>query len=334
MPEKNKFYDARNYGDRLEPGDRLTIEHYLYYESNGDKLSTLTHMTADQLQALRDSSAASEKVIYEKLRGATKEWEEQAANTMLLDKAIEYVKTPPIKHTANEWVADEYGFECSNLVYKMTYQICEDEQFNPRTRKHDTPSWLVSWDISYNFPPHARGGGHIAGQDRKRFTSKEKMDNYLIGRMAVHSEYFTTLSPPVPKNLAWKFSRNGQLLPGYTVEGQKPVVPETASPAKEQAATGTDYSKFIRKKAPKDFTTGFQRILVRDNQNLSSTVFLLRFFGRRCGKEARAGATERPKDDCCVAGGNRLFLSAGCERSSHGQRQGKHCIYQLQVGGW
>jgi len=267
MNEKSEFYDVRNYGDRLEPGDRIKIEHYLYYRNDGARLSSLTHLPADKLAALREESAAHEKSIYEKLVGAVKEWEEQGAHTMLLDKAIEYIETPPVKHTANEWVAGDNGFfECSNMVYKMIYHISEDTKYNTATKTSDTVAWVASWDVRYNFPEHARGGGHIAGQEKKKFTSKEKMDNYIIGRIAAHAQYFTELSPPVPKDLAWKFSRNGQLMPGYTVEGQEPPAPgiaQAGEPAPVKAETpekpasvkdtpGTDYSKFIRKKPQKD----------------------------------------------------------------------------------
>ena len=47
---------------------------------------------------------------------------EQAAQTMLLDRAIEYVKTPEVKHTSNEWKRQKDGvWEISNRVYIMRY---------------------------------------------------------------------------------------------------------------------------------------------------------------------------------------------------------------------
>lgn len=240
MAEEHGFYRVYSYGDRLEPGKKLEIEHSIHSNDDGARVGKFTHLTAEDLQSLRDASVAQEQKIYEKLLLAVEEWEEQAANTMLLDDAIEYVKTPPVKHTSNQWEVTNYGFECSNMVYKMTYQIREDTAY-----RNITPTaWYVSWNLYYNFPEHANGGENIAGQDRKKFTSKEKMDNYIIGRIAAFSDYFTELSPPVPKNLAWKFSRNGVLLPGYTVEGQK-------APAKETEPSGTDYSKFIHKKPQK-----------------------------------------------------------------------------------
>ncbi len=283
MSEKRSFYDVYSYGDRLEAGNKLKIEHSVSSRGDGARLAQLTHMSADELAALRTASAAKEKVIFEKLCGATKEWEEQAAQTMLLDDAIEYVKTPPVKHTSNQWEAGEYRHECSNMVYKMTYSIGADTVYNRQTQEKDIVAWQVSWSLYYNFPDHARGGGHIAGQDKKRFAEKEKADNYIIGRIAAHADYFKEVSPPVPENLAWKFSRNGQLLPGYRVQGKEPpaieaptpapkaepmptsvkdavaVLPTGAlapagksesAPAKQADIGATDYSRFIRKKPP------------------------------------------------------------------------------------
>lgn len=253
MADDNRFYRVNQYGDDLLPGERIKFEHSLYYKGNGTHLSPLTTLSADKLAALREESVAQEKALYEKLRGAMSEWEEQAAGTMLLDKAIEYVKTPPVKHTSNVWEVTNSGFECSNMVFRMSYQIREETKYNHTTKKNDVVAWLVSWDVRYNFPPHASGGGHIAGQDRKRFTEKEKLDNYVIGRITAHAQYFEETSPPVPKTLAWKFSRNGQLMPGYTVEGQPPPVPALDADAPAKAADNAiDYSKFIRKNPKKE----------------------------------------------------------------------------------
>ena len=232
MPEKQRFYDVSDYGDRLEAGSKLKIEHSISNRDNGTRLAQLTHMSAEKLAELRAESAGKEETIYKKLRAATGEWEVQAAQTMLLDDAIEYVKTPPVKHTSNQWVAEQYGCECSNMVYKMVYSVREESKYNHSTKQQDVVAWVVDWRLYYNFPQHNRGGGNIAGQERKKFTEKEKADNYIIGRIAAFSDYFKELSPPVPANLAWKFSRNGQLLPGYSVQGKAPPpVIEASTPA-------------------------------------------------------------------------------------------------------
>ncbi len=249
MDEGRGFYSVSRWGDKLEPGDELTINHSVRSNGKGTRLAQLTHMSAEKLTALRAESAEKEKVIFEKLRDATGEWEEQAAQTMLLDDAIEYVKTPPVKHTSNEWENNGHWCERSNMVYKMAYHIYENTAYNHKTERSEVVSWQVSWSLYYNFPDHARGGGHIAGQERKKFTDKEKADNYIIGRMVAFADYFTQLSPPVPENLAWKFSRKGQLLPGYTVQGKEPP-PAIEAPISGKAGA-TDYSRFIRKRPPK-----------------------------------------------------------------------------------
>ena len=41
-----------------------------------------------------------------------------------MTKAIEYLKTPVVEHTGNEWKQRKDGsWEISNLVYKMTFSI-------------------------------------------------------------------------------------------------------------------------------------------------------------------------------------------------------------------
>lgn len=249
MAEEKSFYTVYSYADNLTPGDKLKIEHTLSSRDDGTELKKWTHLSADQLLTLREASAASEQAIYQKLRGAASEWEEQAAHTMLLDNAIKYAKTEPVKHTSNQWEVGDIGFECSNMVYKMSYHVYEDTSYNHHTKKSEVVAWQVSWDLHYNTPVGMRRSERIAGQDRKRFTDKEKLDNYIIGRIAAFSDYFTEISPPIPPGKASQFKVNGLLLPGYTIEGQTPIVDK--EPAKE-ADVGTDYSKYIRKKPHKD----------------------------------------------------------------------------------
>ncbi|MDL2294302.1 hypothetical protein LJC60_06685 [Ruminococcaceae bacterium OttesenSCG-928-D13] len=253
MAEEKGFYEIYDH-DRLEPGEKAVFERKLYFREKDADLSWCVRMTADELKSLREGSVMQEKAIFKKLGAAMSEWQEQASNTMLLDRAIEYVETRPVEHTSNEWVPTEYGVECSNMVYSMTYRVWEDTSYNHSTKKQEIVGWDLYWSLHYNFPDHARGGGHIAGQDRKRFKDKEALDKYMIGRIAAYAHYFQDLSPPVPKDIAWKFSRNGLLLPGYTVEGQEPPLKEIQAQGEENADSGTDYSKLIRKNAKKDTT--------------------------------------------------------------------------------
>ena len=136
MAEQN-FYRVSDYGDRVYPGERLQIEHRIYAESNPD-LSQFINVPLDGLQTMREESAAAEQAIFEKIRGAVGEWEIQAGNTLLLDNAIEYVRTPEVKHSFNQWGVDpvnDHLQSVSNSVYKMSYYVYEDTKYNRDTQQ-------------------------------------------------------------------------------------------------------------------------------------------------------------------------------------------------------
>ena len=81
----------------------------------------------------------------------------------------------------------------------------------------------LSWDIHYNTlqhptPDYTGDGWKIAGQSDKRFATKEELERYLQGRIKAYAHLFTEVSPPIPKGEERRFSVNGILLPGYTVE--------------------------------------------------------------------------------------------------------------------
>lgn len=99
-----------SYGDKLEEGHKLTLEHHISFDQRHADLSALTWMPLDRLQALRNKSVEAEKTVFRDLQEAAKRWEEQAAQTMILDKAIEYVKTPEVQHSGNRWEDTDYGW--------------------------------------------------------------------------------------------------------------------------------------------------------------------------------------------------------------------------------
>ena len=117
-----KFYNVSAYGDKVTPGDKIKIEHTIYAQRDNAELAQYITIPLDNLQTMRGESAAVEQAIFEKLRGVAREWDEQAAQTLQLDMAIEYVKTPAVEHTANKWEKDNYGSNSvSNRVYQMSY---------------------------------------------------------------------------------------------------------------------------------------------------------------------------------------------------------------------
>lgn len=231
MKEKEHYTVYGN--DHLEPGKELKISHSIYLGK--PDISGLTVHSPDELAAMRETSIGKEQAVFEKLCAAVDEWAEVAAETKLLDKAIEFVKIPAVEHTSNQWQTDEYGNErISNMVYSMYHNVWEDTKYNRETGKSEPVAWYLTWGLSTNPPPaaqHYSRGIKIAGQDRKRFTGKVVMEKYLQGRIKAHAQYFTEICPPIPKEYANNFKVNGQLLPGYTVEGEP--VKEQAPPAKD-----------------------------------------------------------------------------------------------------
>ena len=95
--EENRDYHAYRYGDHLTPGSELKIEHSVVCE-NVD-ISTLITMGTDSLEAMRQGSIDGEQKAYEIVVAAAKQWEQQAAATQTINRALEYLRTPEIEHT-------------------------------------------------------------------------------------------------------------------------------------------------------------------------------------------------------------------------------------------
>lgn len=204
-------YNVSDYADRLEPGEKIKIEHTV--STPNPEIAGLVSHTAKELEKLHLESANKERVIFNKLRGVFEEWEKQAAQTQRIGKAIQYVKTKAVQHTSNRWVEDEYNWHrISNAVYRMYYRVSANRPYKQPDR---VTSWELSWGVYVQDPSDAKTNGRIAGQDKKRFEDKAAMEKYLQGRIKAHAHLFTEIYPPIPKEYAKCFTVNGQLLPGY-----------------------------------------------------------------------------------------------------------------------
>ena len=221
--------------DNLEPASTMRIERRIYFESGKADLSEMVKLPLAELLSLRAESAAAEQEVFDRLKEQAAAWEEQAGRTLFLDKALEYARTLPVTHTANQWEApDEYRHIRSNMVYQMSYSISENTRYDSAAKKSVPYSWTLRWSL-YTNAPHGNPMEKIAGQDRKVFSSREELDKYLNGRIKAHDHYFTEISPAIPKEYADCFKVNGCLLPGYTIEGEEPAK-AAALPAQEEAA--------------------------------------------------------------------------------------------------
>ena len=221
--------------DDLEPASTMRIERRIYFESGKADLSEMVKLPLAELLSLRAESAAAEQEVFDRLKEQAAAWEEQAGRTLFLDKALEYARTLPVTHTANQWEApDEYRHIRSNMVYQMDYSISENTRYDSAAQKSVSYSWTLRWSLRTNAPGSYRQA-KIAGQDRKVFASREELDKYLNGRIKAHEHYFTEISPVIPKEYADYFKVNGCLLPGYTIEGEEPAK-AAKLPAQEETA--------------------------------------------------------------------------------------------------
>ena len=221
--------------DDLEPASTMRIERRIYFESGKADLSEMVKLPLAELLSLRAESAAAEQEVFDRLKEQAAAWEEQAGRTLFLDKALEYARTLPVTHTANQWEApDEYRHIRSNMVYQMDYPISENTRYDSAAQKSVPYSWTLRWGL-YTNAPHGNPMEKIAGQERKVFSSREELDKYLNGRIKAHDHYFTEISPAIPKEYADCFKVNGCLLPGYTIEGEEPAK-AAALPTQEEAA--------------------------------------------------------------------------------------------------
>ena len=235
---KESFYSAYGeYVDKLEPGYKLKIEHHVEYESyriGRPEIAAQVKFTPTELKRKRRESVKLEQAIYDKMLESVKEWDVQAAQTLLLDKALEYADTPNVPHTSNEWKQRGDGsWEISNLVYKMCYQIREDPAGDKKG------SWLVSWSLEINAPSRPKtekfyfaGDKTITEQNKKRYDTFDAAQKYIQGRFDLYVGLFRELCPPIPDKFKRHFYINGCLLPKYTV-----APPETATPD-EKAVEG------------------------------------------------------------------------------------------------
>ncbi|KAI4450423.1 hypothetical protein C823_004956 [Eubacterium plexicaudatum ASF492] len=201
-------------------------------------ISSFIAQGEEKIQAMRQDSMDGEKKAFDIVLAATKQWEQQAAVTQKLNRALEYLHTPEVKHTANEWrKTDNWknDEEISNRVYRMTGGIWEDTKYDRETKQSVPVAWYVTWDVYVNSPKEGYGE-KIAGQNQKRYTDKAAAEKYLEGRKKAYSHLFTEISPQIPKQYEHHFTVYGALLPGYTVEGQEPVKQTIPPPMFRRAA--------------------------------------------------------------------------------------------------
>ena len=201
---KTGYYSVNDF-DFLEEGEKLRLEHDLRFQPNDKILLPLVNASDFDLYELRALAVSGEM-------------------TMLIDRALSYKRVPQVEHTSNQWQQSHYRDTetVSNMVYKMSVSLHEDNHYDNDTGQFVSDAWIVTWGVSLNTPDEYRTK-KIAGQDRKRFSDKDAALKYIEGRKKAYAHLFTEISPPIPERYADRFSKNGLLLPGYVVEGKLPL---------------------------------------------------------------------------------------------------------------
>lgn len=217
----------------LKPGEELKIASYVYYAAGNRDISDLVQLPINELVEQEKASVAAEEAIGNQISDKVGEWEQQAAQTVRIRQAKQYLRTMPVKHTANQWKEDQYGnHEMSNMVYKFSWRVYDRTRWSHTAQESIAVAWELSWHLTFNTTSNldlTGNGWQIAGQERKVFKDKAAMEKYLQGRIKAYAHLFTEISPPIPQDQQKRFHVNGVLLPGYTVEDPDALKPDEAA---------------------------------------------------------------------------------------------------------
>lgn len=221
MEQERTFFYLHDHKDKLEPGTSLTIERRIQFNAwyAKEPMTPLVKLPHDEIEKRIEQSEKKEEAIFEKLRAATKDWSEQASQTLLLKRSMEYLNTVEVSHTGNEWKQKTNGvWEISNRVYVMRYTIQEIMEGDKKGQ------WLIQWGIGINKPKHPPsdqyyypGETMVVETKKKYYNAQADAQNYIQGRFDVYAYLFEEISPPIPSQYERHFKINGYLLPGYTV---------------------------------------------------------------------------------------------------------------------
>ena len=119
---KKSFYEIGPSEGYLREGSYLEVRRQINYRGDRADFKPFLNVPVKDLEKRLKESQAEEKKVFEEMKKAVTAWDEHGAQTLLLQKAIEYMRTPEVTHTGNEWKRHKDGsWEISNLVYKMKF---------------------------------------------------------------------------------------------------------------------------------------------------------------------------------------------------------------------
>lgn len=215
--KKQPYYEVESdrWNSGVKAGHSISVQRTIRYHGENADFGPFLTVPIKELEQRLKESTAEEKKVFDQLQEAAKAWDEHGAQSLLLQKAIEYLKVPAVTHTSNEWKKQKDGsWEISNMVYKMTFSIIKfgDE-------------WKLEWEVSYTAPSLQVGyrGWERTPRERidhegsKKYKTMDGAQKYIQMKFDQYSSYFKELSPPIPQEAKELFSVNGQLLQGYTL---------------------------------------------------------------------------------------------------------------------
>ena len=147
---RKSFYEISSVDGYLREGSYLEVRRQINYRGDRADFKPFLNIPIKDLEKQLKASQAEEKKVFEEMKKAITAWDEHGAQTLLLQKAIEYLKTSEVTHTRNEWQRHKDGsWEISNLVYKMTFSIVKSGGAGGE--------WKLTWELSYMAPGLSQG---------------------------------------------------------------------------------------------------------------------------------------------------------------------------------
>lgn len=228
MASQQPFYTVSSYIGNLREGQHIEVRRQLLYQGENADFKPFLQFPVNELKRRLKRSVKAERKIFREMQAAVKAWDKHGAETLLLQKAIAYVRTPAVTHTGNEWRKRKDGiWEISNQTYRMAFKI------EPRRDE-----WRLTWELRYTAPalpkdytPSPYDGWPrrwVERESGKKYKTLDGAQKYVQAKFDQYAAFFTELSPPVPEAAGRLFSVSGQLLPGYTLAEPERTAPDQA----------------------------------------------------------------------------------------------------------
>ena len=102
MAGQQPFYTVSSYTGNLREGQHIEVRRQLLYQGENADFKPFAQLPVKELEKRLKESMKAEKKVFDEMQTAVKAWDRHGAETLLLQNAIAYVKTPAVKHTGNE----------------------------------------------------------------------------------------------------------------------------------------------------------------------------------------------------------------------------------------